>query len=240
MDYIQKKSGEVHLNGKVFHHVFDVCRQTKGDLFDVISSDGKSRRIEVVEHSKKKAILKILSTQKIAPLPMPYIELCIGISRYPVMDKVIEKAVELGVSRIRPFVSDHSFIKKQENIPSSKWARWQRIIRSASQQCGRGPLMVVEGLSSLEELFETLRQETNSQGLFLYEGVAQKSLKEVLQQISNISSLWVFIGGERGFSDQEVEKFAKFNMESLTLGPQVLRVETACIALLSILSYELG
>ena len=231
----------VHLEGEVYHHIFDVCRRTAGDRFEVLASDGQSRLVEVVECSKKKALLKVLSSREIPPLPLPHIDLCVGLPRYPVMDKVVEKSVELGVFRIRPFVSDNSFIKKRENLPESKRTRWQRIIRSSTQQCGRASLMALEEIITLDQLLVDVSQCPDSQGLFFYEGRAQKSLKEALRQnkTSNLLSIWVFIGGEGGFSDREVEKFSRAGMESLTLDSHVLRVETACVALLSILKYEL-
>lgn len=243
MDDIQKgEDGEtwVHLQGKVFHHVCDVCRRREGDRFEILASDGKARLVEVVEHSKKKAVLKVLSMKDIPPLWCPYVELCMSIPRYAAMDKVVKNSVELGVYRVRPFVSDNSFIRRRESLPDSKFSRWQKIIKSSTQQCGRGQLMALDKVRTLEQLLADFSQSTNSKGLFLYEGNSQRSLKDALRQYkpSESSSIWVFIGGEGGFSDQEVKKFAEVDMESLTLGTQVLRVETACVALLSILKYE--
>lgn len=228
----------VYLQGEVFHHVCDVCRQGKGDRFEVLASDGKVRLVEIVESSRKKATLKILSTRDMPPLPSPYIELCISIPRYAVMDKVVERSVEMGVYRVRPFVSDCDFIRRPDRLPESKFLRWQKVIRLATQQCGRGSLMTLDPVKTLEQLLAELSQTKGCKGLFLYEGNSQRSLKEALQQLQ-VSSVWAFVGSEGGFSAEEVERFSKAGLESLTLGDQVLKVETACISLLSILKYEL-
>ena len=202
---------------------------------------GRARDVKVVEHSKNKALLKVLVTREIPPLPRPYLELCIGIPRYVIMDKVVEKSVELGVHRIRPFVSSNSFIKRPESLPESKFQRWQRMIRSSTQQCGRGELMTLDPIQSLNQLLSQFKDSKESPlGLFLYEGVAEMSLHKALTRISHSNhSIWVFVGGEGGFSDEEVHTFAQAQMPSITFGDQVLRVETACVALLSVLKYEI-
>jgi 16S rRNA (uracil1498-N3)-methyltransferase len=93
----------------------------------------------------------------------------------------------------------------------------------------------------LNEIRESFNRTKGRRGLFAYEGSAAMTLRQALRQSppEDSQEAWIFVGSEGGFSDQEVQGFRKVGLESLTLGAQVLRVETACIALLAILKYEL-
>lgn len=232
----------VDISGDALHHIFDVCRQDVGSKFEVLGDGRKAHLIEVIAVGKKKATGKILETREIPELPRPHIVLALSFSRYPVMDAVIEKAVELGVSRIQPFFSDNSFIRKAESLSASKEDRWKKIIVSATQQSGRGDLMTIEEPLDLAQTLQKFNQIPSKQGLFAYEGATTFGIRDKLPESTknSLQEYWVFVGSEGGFSQTEVEQFRGFGLEPVTLGEQVLRVETACITLLAVLKYELG
>lgn len=235
---------EIQFHGDLFHHIFDVCRQQVGSHFEVLGDKDKAHLVEVTSLTKKSATAKIISTRTLPPLPKPRLVLALSLSRYPVMDAVMEKAVELGVARVQPFYSDFSFIRKKDSLPVSKQERWQKIVISATQQTGRGDLMNIAEPVALEELASQVNQNPRRRGLFAYEGTAPTGIKTYLQGISplpaEVEEFWVFVGSEGGFSSTEVQLFKAWGLEPVTLGDQVLRVETACIALLAVLKYELG
>lgn len=233
------KSNEVSITGDVFHHIFDVCRQELGSKFEVLGDGSNAHLIEVTEVSKKSARGKIIET-RVLPVPQkPHIVLALSVSRFPVMEAVVEKAVELGVSRIEPFFSEYSFIRKA--LPETKVDRWNKIVVSATQQSGRGDLMKITEATELSELLEKFNQNTSAKGLFAYEGQSTLSIKNAVKaQTPDMEEFWIFVGSEGGFSRAEVETFKNNGLEPVTLGDQVLRVETACIALLAILKYEFG
>jgi 16S rRNA (uracil1498-N3)-methyltransferase len=157
------------------------------------------------------------------------------------MESVIEKAVELGVTCIHPFFSEFSFVRSQSSLPDSKIDRWGKIVVSATQQCGRGDLMVISKTAPMDKLLEQFNQRSNKLGLFAYEGRGEKTIKESLARTEinqKPEEIWIFVGSEGGFSTTEVQRFGDLGMAPITLGEQVLRVETACIALVSVLKYE--
>lgn len=238
------QGSEISISGDVFHHIFDVCRQSQGSKFEVLGDGTKAHLIEITELGKKSARGKILLSRELPTPQKPHLVLALSISRYPVMEAVIEKAVELGVSRIEPYFSDFSFVRKSQSLPENKVERWNKIVISATQQSGRGDLMKITEARDLSELIEKFNQNSSAKGLFAYEGQSTLSIKNAVQEFKNPSSsleeCWVFVGSEGGFSENEVQFFKKSGLEPVTLGDQVLRVETACIALLAILKYELG
>lgn len=230
---------EVRLRGDVLHHIRDVCRQHKGSKFEVIVEGGAAHLVEITQETKQESIASILETRVIPELPQPHIHLAMSIPKIPVMEAVVEKAVELGVKAIHPFFSDFSFIRTQTDVLDKKRPRIQKIIQSATQQSGRGDLMEFREAVDLKTLIETFNRNPESQGLFAYEGEAVLTAKQGIEEMraKNPREVWVFVGSEGGFSDKEVELFQTLGLKPVTLGPQVLRVETACVATVSIIKY---
>lgn len=234
-------SSEFDISGEVFHHVFDVCRQTVGDKFEVIVGDGKAYLVEVISVLKKMARVRVLNSREIEKIKKPFLNLCLSVPRFAVIESIIEKSVELGVARIQPFYSEFSFVKANEKVSENRIERWKKIVKSATQQSGRGDLLHIEDPVTLSELLKKFNQSERVLGLFCYEGEGRLSLSQWIESTSKIQDLdeiWIFIGSEGGFSSVEIQRFQQLSLPPVTLGPQVLRVETACVSIVGILKYE--
>lgn len=235
---------EVFFQGDVFHHVFGVCRQGQGSKFEVLTEDGQARFVEVIAVGKKDARARVLETRPLPPVIEPRIHLATCLPRFPVFEAVLEKAVELGVESIQPLFSDFSFLRDPSSLSSNKTERWQKIIRSAMQQSGRGSWLRLEPARPLDDYLrdssQLMNRNPNHRCLFAYEGDSTRGLREELLSWRNPAprDITVFVGGEGGFSDREVRLFRNAGLHEVTLGSQVLRVETACMALVSVLKYE--
>lgn len=233
---------EVVISGDVLHHVRDVCRMQKGSKFEVIVEGGAAHLVEIVSETKHESIAKIIESREIPEIPKPHLHLALSIPRFPVFEAVIEKAVELGVTHVHPFFSEYSFIRTQTDVWDKKLSRFEKIVQGATQQSGRGDLMKIVPPVDFKWLLEHFNRLEGAKGLFAYEGEAQLSAKEGVARVVGVSGLeeaWIFVGSEGGFSKEEAEKFQGVGLTSVTLGQQVLRVETACVALISILKYDL-
>jgi len=235
------------IEGDLLHHLFDVCRLEMGSRFELIKGDQRAYLVELVSRTKKTALAKVLSYRDVESIPRPYLHLAISIPRFQKLDFIFEKAVELGAKRVTPFVSDYSFVRKLEEIKDNKAERWERIITAGTQQCGRGDRMELGVPATLRGLLEELsphwaNPNGSMKGLFLYEGASTLDLKQALERIkpTQPQELVIFVGSEGGFSRQELEMFETRGLQPVTFGAQVLRVETACMAILSILKYELN
>jgi 16S rRNA (uracil1498-N3)-methyltransferase len=239
---------EVRLTDDVLHHIRDVCRQHKGSRFEVIVEGGNAHLVEIVSESKHESVAQILETRVIPALPEPHIHLALSIPRFPVFEAVVEKAVELGVKAIHPFFSEFSFIRTQSDVWEKKLPRFMKIVQGATQQSGRGDLMEIRPAVDLKNLVSTFNRDGQAQGLFAYEGEAVLSAREGIARMkaalsgssqgSQPKEAWAFIGSEGGFSEREVELFQSLDLKPVTLGTQVLRVETACVATVSIIKYD--
>jgi 16S rRNA (uracil1498-N3)-methyltransferase len=244
--WVQKKDifqDQVNFSGDVFHHVFDVCRQEQGSKFEVLTEEGKAYFVEVEHVTKKTATARVLEVRDIPQLREPHIHIALSISRFPVMDAIMEKAVEMGVKSIQPFFSEFSFMRKEEKLSQNKLERWDKIVKSATQQSGRGDLMKIHEALPYEKLLELVNPKPGQAGLFAYEGPSTLSIKDYVKKIrsanaNELKDIWVIVGSEGGFSDREVQDFQKLGLDPVTLGQQVLRVETACMTLVSVLKYD--
>jgi 16S rRNA (uracil1498-N3)-methyltransferase len=233
------EGNQVRLRGDVLHHIRDVCRMRVGSKFEVIMEGGVAHLVQITTESKAESVAEILETRQIAALPEPHVHLALSIPRFPVFEAVLEKAVELGVATVHPFFSDYSFIRTQADVWEKKRARFQKIIESATQQSGRGELMKLSEPVELGLLLKTFNRSGSARGLFAYEGESRLSARDGIEALRADSprEIWPFIGSEGGFSEKETQLFQSLGLSSVTLGAQVLRVETACVATISIIKY---
>ena len=222
--------------GDEFHHLKNVSRLEVGEHIEVLDGAGGIARAEIIEMSKREAKLKVLQRLKLKSPPFPNIEIVLSLPRFQKMDLIIQKAVELNAFSITPVVSDRSFIKTLDRDLTSKLERWKKISLEACKQSGRAWPMQFKEPDSLKNI---INQKKDTPCLFLYEGDGVIPIKEVLASFSNPpETLTVFIGAEGGFSPEEVLTFKAAGLKPTTLGPLVLRVETACITILSVIQYH--
>ncbi|RME18595.1 MAG: 16S rRNA (uracil(1498)-N(3))-methyltransferase [Bdellovibrio sp.] len=234
--------GKVTLRGEDFHHICEVCRRQIGHRFEVLRK-GEAFLVELVARKKKEAEARIIERRPLPSLKPPFIHLALSVPRFSTMDKVVEKSVELGVYEVCPFFSDYSFVKDLKKIGGSRQKRWEKIVRSATEQTGRADLMPIQPPVSLEVLLDQINPSQGILGLFFYEGQGGMDLRQALEKVKEVSlkkDVYLFIGGEGGFSQREVSLLGQKGLEPISLGDQVLRVETACTATIAIIKYELG
>lgn len=187
----------------------------------------------VISAASKKAATITVNEAIHAPRQSPIeIELAIGLSKGDRFDWVLQKATELGVSSIVPLKTERSEIKLQDDRLEKKLASWQGVIVAACEQCQRNILPQL----SPPQSFEDYIQQCEKQHKFVLHHRSDKSLAEHAQP----TSVSVCIGPEGGLSDTEIALAIQNDFAPLTLGPRVMRTETAPIAALSILQYLWG
>ncbi len=240
LEKASEKDEIVAISGDDFHHIVDVCRQGEGARFEVLTPSGFALLVEIESIGKKSAQARVVEIRQIPPLKKPWIHLAMSVPKIATFEAVMEKAVELGVYKIHPFFSDYSFVKTQKSVLQNKRPRFEKIIQSATQQSGRGDWMGLEEPCDLKEILQRFQSSPQAKGIFAYEGAGGISLKEAASGDVNNENVWIFVGSEGGFSTQEVEIFKKANLFPISLGQQVLRVETACVTLLGIIKYQLN
>lgn len=241
-DNIQGKDvgDQVTIQGELLHHLRDVCRIEAGSVFELLCGDQRAYVVRMLTAKGKTALAEIIETRNIEALGRPHIHLALSVPRFQKFDDIVEKCVELGIKSVTPFVSEYSFVRKITADLKAKHHRWERIVQAATRQCGRGDVMEVAEMTELNGLLLNFNRTDNAHGLFSYEGESDAVIADALGELKTHApqELWVFVGSEGGFSEAEVQLFREHGLAPVTLGAQVLRVETACLALMSIIKYE--
>ena len=224
------------------YHAERVLRLKPGAMITVFDGKGREAEAMIVAFEKKAALLN-LGTPRITPRPTTAITLAQAIPKGSNMDLIIQKAVELGVSRIIPLMTDRTVVRLRDHDDAKKkQERWQSIALEACKQCGQNWMPLVEIPCSLEEALE----KTNDDSLRLIASLEKNSFpmknffSSLKKNISSlISSATIFIGPEGDFTLAEYQLASVADCKPISLGPIVLRTETAAFYCLSILSYEL-
>lgn len=234
----------VTISEDTFRHIHKVCRQDVGDKFELLNEGSDEAFLaEVISVEKNHMQVRVINSRPLPDLKKPYIHLVLNFPKPQVFEDVIEKAVELGVHSLYPTLSDFSFFKTNEKI-KDKVSRWDKIVKSAMQQTGRFKPLKIHPAQDLES-FLKLPIDKDKKNLYLafYEGQGvplHQFLEADSMHLNEIENIWVFVGSEGGFSSKEVKRFQELNIPSLSLGEQVLRVETACVSIVSVLRYKSG
>ncbi len=235
----------VFISGDLFHHIHGVCRLGVGREFELLVENAPAIHVCVLEVAKGSMQVQILAQRELTGRKPPFIHLALSIPKPSKVDWIVEKSVELGVSCVHLFTSDHSFFRQPEQISSSKLKRWEAIVDAACAQTGRTHRLQVKPPVTLQDVFARYlmsNRNEGAKGLFLYEGVGGRPLHQYMSELKaqgGAKTVWAFVGSEGGFSDEEAHFFKERDCPSLSLGDQVLRVETACLVISAIIKYEL-
>lgn len=228
---------EIFIKGPDAHHMSRVLRLEAGDHIIVAAPDGSAGvgEIRSITSEEVHLILKeTLLEDKEAPIQ---VYLAQGLPKSDKMDYIVQKAVELGVKGIYPLEAEHSVVQYDQAKKNKRQERWQKIAAEAAKQCGRGIIPKVESIASLASILGKFDSETLV--IMLYEGQAVQGIKQVLTE-NKARSYLLIVGPEGGFSPKEVALCQGHGAVVVTLGPRILRTETAALAGVSIVMYETG
>lgn len=235
---VDKSVGLITITGEDVNHIRNVLRLTNGDILDISDGAGNEYGVVLEKLEKERITAVIREVSQNTTEPPVEVTLYQGIPKSDKMDLIIQKCVELGVRRVVPVITERTVVRFDGGRDvSARTARWQRISLEASKQCGRGCVPVV----SEPVRFEKALEEARECGLCIipYEKESATRLSSCLRA-AEYRSVAVFIGPEGGFAEEEIRKAEISGIKPVTLGPRILRTETAGFAVLSILMYELG
>lgn len=225
-------------------HLARVLRARVGQQFDVVTG-GSVRRGEVVSVTGDRVEFALHEPiQATAPLPLT---MALGIVRFERMEWAIEKLTELGAARIVPLIAQRSE-KHLAQAAAKRVERWRKIAREAAQQSRRSQVPEISEAMHLQQYVVGPDRVPKSLRLLLSEREQEITLREWVeqngstQQISQppTGNIYAAVGPEGGWSDSEIDVFAKHGWQSVCMGPQILRTETAAIAVASVLSNSWG
>ncbi|MBC3908667.1 16S rRNA (uracil(1498)-N(3))-methyltransferase [Undibacterium umbellatum] len=224
----------INLPDEVAHHVF-VLRQNVGDNISIFNGEGGCYVATLTQVAKKhvQAEVKVFLPEE---CELPYsLNLVQALPEASKMDWIVEKAMELGVSAIQPLAAQRCVVRLSAERAEKKQAHWQGIIIAAAEQCGRNRLA---HLSPVMNFNQWLGQQDMHQRILLTpraeQSLADWSRHHPAQAVS------LMVGPEGGYSDEEENLAIKHGVLALSIGPRILRTETAGLAAITILNAAWG
>lgn len=219
-------------------HLRDSLRLEPGEQIWLCDGQGTRYLMELTRITKHELAGRILSTAEEPPRTAPRLRLAQAVLKGEKMDWVIQKATELGVSEIVPLQSRHTVVQLRPERLEGQIARWQRIALEAAQQSEQWRVPVIAQPHSLSEYLES--RLASAVSLILTERREGESLNAVSIPAGGNESVLVMIGPEGGWSKEEVAQAEQAGHKLITLGPHILRAETAAIVAVGILQSRLG
>lgn len=214
------------------HYLGKVLRMQAGRELVLFNGEGGEFAAQITEVHKKSVIVQVgdfTADNRESPLQL---ELAIGVSRGERMDWVLQKATELGVTKITPLMTERTEVKLGGERADKKVDHWQQILVSTCEQCQRNLLPVLSEPMKLEDWLA----QCDAQLKFVLHHRDSKGLP----QEQKPTSVALLIGPEGGLSEEEIELARAQGFAPLTLGPRVLRTETAPLAAISLAQYLWG
>ena len=238
----EREPAEIRLSPDESHHLVAVNRCSRGDL--VIAFDGRGREwiTECVEPGKNSALLRIRETRVAKPLPHE-ITLAQALPKGATMDDIVRQATEVGAACIVPLLSERSQVHLDGDRAGKKVEKWHTSAIEAAKQCGNPWVPDIRPIQSFAAFVSSVRDYDLKLVASLHAGTT--TLKTALQLHRDKhagarprKAVWL-VGPEGDFSPAEITAAITAGFQPITLGPLVLRSDTAAIYALSILSYEL-
>jgi len=224
---------QITLDERNHHHLAKVLRAKPGQPVELFDGFGAWRRGELsLNSTKKRSIIQVSSRGAGTNEPPIQFELILSLSKNQHFEYALQKAVELGVTMIRPVITERSELKLKPDRLEKKHQSWLGTIISACEQSYRCTLPQLQPLTTLQEAAKSSRAEHR----FVLD---HRSAKPIAGNLT-AGHCAVIVGPEGGLSEQDLAVANEHHFTPTAMGPRVLRTETAPIAALSILGYLYG
>ena len=232
------RDGFITIKDEEAKHILNVMRMAVGDKITICDGNKKDYYCEITETEKNALKARIIEAAESQTEPETEIVLFQGLPKSDKMEYIIQKCVEIGVSRIVPVITERAVVKIEKGAKEDKKVeRWLKISESAAKQSGRGIIPVIERPVKFAEALKMAELLENA--VIPYENEEKTGLKEFIK-VAKKGSVGIFIGPEGGFDNSEIEMAVKSGIIPVTLGKRILRTETAGLVTAAIILYELG
>jgi 16S rRNA (uracil1498-N3)-methyltransferase len=220
---------ELLLGDEAARYLGRVLRLRAGDDVQVFNGEDGEWSATIAKFRKDRVTLSVHDIVREADEPELRIYLVQGVSRAERMDFVVQKATELGVDRITPVLTDHGVVKLDSKRAAKRQQHWQRVAQSACEQSGRVRPPDVDAPLPLNDWFGA-QQDSGGTDLVL----APHARTRLANLDAPVAGLRLLVGPEGGFSEREYDDAGVAGFEPVSLGPRILRTETAALAAIAI------
>lgn len=223
--------------GPELDHLRRVLRLRAGDPIVFFDDAGWEYEAVIRSLSPQSAEVEILRSFQAETESPLHLTLAVGLTKGEKMDFVVEKATELGVGAIIPFVSAFTVPKLDQRKVEQRLERWRKIALAAAKQCGRTRLPEISALNSYKDL---VLRTTSSLNLLFWERETQRTLRQIHETDPQAQSIQLVIGPEGSLSDEEAGWAQQHGFIAVRLGRRILRAETAAVVAASLVQFLWG
>ena len=229
----------IEITGADAHHLMHVMRARPGQEIIVVDDENQVARMEMTAFCETAVTLTLrerLAADTESPIQLVLAQCLLKADK---MDFVVQKAVELGAVGVVPVRSQNCVVRYDAKKAAGRRDRWQKIADEAAKQCGRTALLSVEPVTDIEDFLQQEAVAADTELIFFYENEQDQTVKDYLSQVT-AKRIVLLVGPEGGFSLDEAKAVAEAGGHSVTLGPRILRAETAALAALAVAQYAKG
>lgn len=231
-------SETVTLTGGDARHLGYTLRARAGERCVVVDAARAAASMEITGFTRDTVTLRLVERLAADTEPSVRVTLAMCLPKADKMDFIVQKAVELGASRVQPLASARSVVRYDEKKSAARREKWQRVADEAAKQCARSALLEVEPIRPLSAWLSARRAEDGA-AFFCCERETRRTLGDWLRRAAG-ADYTALVGPEGGFSEEEAEAARRAGLAPVTLGPRILRAETAALAALAVVQYEKG
>ncbi len=232
-------NGTVRFASSEAHYAARVLRLRVGDEVAAFDGRGGEWHVRLVEVAPGRVEGELLSAvaQTDAP-PLPFILGQALPNKSSKMDWIVEKGSELGLTTLAPLYTERTVVREAPGRTETKLLRWKRIAEAAARQCGRSLLLDIHPPQSFGNFCAAY--QTAPTKIMCWEGESNRGIRDVLEASRLAGPVAVLVGPEGGWTAQEVSQAHAHGFVTASLGPRILRTETAAITLVSLIRYAQG
>lgn len=240
--FVEKKNVNLENNtciieGEDVKHISKVLRCRVGEELEICDNDNNEYICEITNIDKSQVNLNVLKRVDIKRESDLKIKVYQGLPKGPKMEMILQKLTEVGVDEIILVQTKRTVVKVDDKKEDKKIERWERIIYEAAKQSKRGKIPKLRGVLSFKEALADMKE--NDFNIAPYENEKTKTIKQAIKG-KYINNIGIFVGPEGGFEDTEINAIEEIGGQSVSLGPRILRTETASLVASSIVLYELS
>ncbi len=227
----RENKGSIYIEGEEFNHLKNVLRMNVGDELLVSLNDNFDYICSIQKLEKDKAICNINGKRECDGNPRKNITIFQAITKRQKFEFIVQKATEIGITKVVPFVSEFVIAKVTEN----KIERLKQIAMNACKQCERTIMPTIEKAVKVDDVIAQFKDYDIV--LFANE---RADVGEKIKNLDKYNNIAIIVGSEGGFSQKEKEKFIDAGATSISLGKRIYRCETASVAMMSLVSILSG
>jgi len=238
----QISGNRAFLSAEEAHHLSRVLRLAAGDEVYIFDGEGADYKCRISAVTKDRVEVDVVETLKYETESPVHITLAQALAKGEKFDLVVQKATELGVSEITPLETEHTDVRLRDERTEKKTERWRRISLEALKQCGRSRLVRINPPVTVGELLSQIKAKACLALLFSEQGghTIGEAIERTIGGKHDLTGVAALVGPEGGWSAEELALMIESGCVPVTLGPRILRTETAAIVAVTLIQHHLG